>query len=287
MHRTVIVALAAAAMSMAALVALTVAAVMTTVSTVNLYVNPVQGADTASGAQATPLRTIQQALDRARPGTVIHLAAGTYKENVVTRVNGLPGARIIIEGPASGTATLFGTRHVMAIKNSYYTLRGFAIDGQERVENRYPLSAWPRQISQIGKFKASIASLVNNDRLIYIDSGSRLAGVTGTIIDHMTLTGAGGECVRIRDDATNNIVENSTIRYCGMYPQVIAGRFTYHNGEGVYIGTSPKSTMLPNHQDDQSSGNIVTDDTITTYGSECFDIKENSSHNILTNSHCP
>ena len=223
MRRTVIVALAAAAMSMAALVALTVAAVMTTVSTANLYVNPVQGADTASGAQATPLRTIQQALDRARPGTVIHLAAGTYKENVVTRVNGLPGARIIIEGPASGTATLFGTRHVMAIKNSYYTLRGFAIGGQERVENRYPLSAWPRQISQIGKFKASIASLVNNDRLIYIDSGSRLAGVTGTIIDHMTLTGAGGECVRIRDDATNNIVENSTIRYCGMYPQVIAG----------------------------------------------------------------
>ena len=94
-------------------------------------------------------------------------------------------------------------------------------------------------MSQIGKFKTSIASLVSNDRLIYVDSGSRLAGVTGTIIDHMTLTGAGGECVRIRDDATNNIVENSTIMYCGMYPQVIAGKFAYHNGEGVYIGTSP------------------------------------------------
>lgn len=286
MHRTVIVALAAAAVSMAALVALTVAAVMTTVSAVNLYVNPVHGADTASGAQAAPLRTIQQAMDRARPGTVIHLAAGTYNENVVTRVNGLPGARIVIEGPASGTATLFGTRHVMAIKNSYYTLRGFAIDGQERVENQYPLSAWPRQMPQIEEFKASVAPLVSNDRLVYIDSGSVHAGVTGTIIDRMTLTGAGGECVRIRDNATDNIVENSTIRYCGMYPRAVAGVFTYHNGEGVYIGTSPKSTGLQGYQDDRSSGNVITDDTITTYGSECFDVKENSYRNILSNSLC-
>ena len=74
-------------------------------------------------------------MDRARPGTVIHLAAGIYNENVVTRVNGRPDERIVVEGPAYGTATLFGTSHVMAIKNSYYTLRDFAIDGQEQVEN--------------------------------------------------------------------------------------------------------------------------------------------------------
>jgi Protein of unknown function (DUF1565) len=288
MHRISVIsaAVAAAAMSLAALVALTVASAVITVSTVNLYVNPVQGSAKAAGTQAAPLRTIQQAMDRARPGTVIHLAAGTYSENVVTRVDGLPGARIVVEGPASGQATLFGTSHVVAIKNSYYTLRGFAIDGQEQVENRYRPSAWPTQMLQIGEFKASVASLVSNDRLIYIDSGSALTGVTGTIIDRMTLTGAGGECIRIRDDSTNNIVENSTIRYCGMYPQDTAGIFTYHNGEGVYIGTSPKSIMLPGYQDDQSSGNLVTGDTITTYASECFDVKENSYRNVLSDSRC-
>ena len=288
MHRisVIIATVAAAIVSLAALVALPVACAVATGSTVNLYVNPVQGADTAEGTQAAPLRTIQRALDRARPGAVIHLAAGTYHENAVTRVNGLPGARIVVEGPASGAATLFGTSHVMAIKNSYYTLRGFAIDGQEQVENRYPPATWPTQLPQIGVFKVSVASLVNDDRLIYIDSGSVPAGVTGTIIDRMTLTGAGGECIRIRDNATDNIVENSTIRYCGMYPQVNAGVFVYHNGEGVYIGTSPKSTTLSNYQDDQSSGNVVTDDTITTYGSECFDVKENSYGNALSNSKC-
>jgi hypothetical protein len=282
----IIVAVVAAIVSPAALVALSVAPAVTTFSTVNLYVSPVRGSDTAEGTEAAPLGTIQQAMDRARPGTVIHLAAGTYNENVVTRANGLPGARIVVQGPASGTATLFGTNHVMAIKNSYYTLRGFAIDGQERVEERYPPSAWPTQVSQIAKFKASVAPLVNNDRLIYIDSGSSLAGVTGTVIDRMTLTGAGGECVRIRDNATNNIVENSVIRYCGMYRRATAGVFAYHNGEGVYIGTSPKSTALSNYKDDQSNGNVVTDDTITTYGSECFDVKENSYRNILSNSLC-
>src|SRR6266700_3022386 len=237
-------------MSRVALVAQPATSTVPMISTVNLYVNPVQGADTAGGTQAAPLRTIERAMDRARPGAVVHLAAGTYDENVATRANGLPGARIVVEGPASGAATLFGTSHVMAIKNSYYTLRGFAIDGQEQVENRYPPATWPTQLPQIGVFKVSVASLVNDDRLIYIDSGSVPAGVTGTIIDRMTLAGAGGECIRIRDNATDNIVENSTIRYCGMYPQVMAGAFTYHNGEGVYIGTSPKSAALPGYSDD-------------------------------------
>lgn len=282
----IIVVVAVATVSPVAPVTLPVTSVVATASTVNLYVSPVRGADTAEGDHAAPLRTIQQAMDRARPGTVIHLAAGTYNENVVTRANGLPGARIVVEGPGSGTATLFGTGHVMAIKNSYYTLQGFAIDGQEQVENHYPLSAWPTQMSQIGKFKASVAPLVDNDRLIYIDSGSGVTGVTGTIIDRMTLTGSGGECIRIRDNATNNIVENSTIRYCGMYAKAAGGIFTYHNGEGVYIGTSPKSAGLHGYQDDKSSGNVVTGDTITTYGSECFDVKENSYHNILRHSRC-
>jgi hypothetical protein len=285
MHRISVV-IAAAAVSLAALVALPGASAVPAAAAVNLYVNPVQGSDTAPGSPAAPLRTIQQAMDRARPGMVIHLAAGTYTENVVTRVNGLPSARIVVEGPAAGAATLFGTTRVMAIKNSYYTLRGFAIDGQEQVENRYPLAAWPTQMSRIGEFKASVAPLVSNDRLIYIDSGSGRAGVTGTIVDHMTLAGAGGECIRIRDNAADNIVENSTIRYCGMYPQVTADAFTYHNGEGVYIGTSPKSTALPGYSDDQSNGNIITGDVITTYGSECFDVKENSYRNVLSSSLC-
>ena len=252
----------------------------------NLYVNPVKGSDTATGSATAPLLTFQAALNRVEPGTVVHLEAGTYDQNVVTKVAGVASDRIVVEGPSTGTATLFGTGHVLAVKNSYYIFEGFSIDGQRAVENREPVSSWPTSISSMASFKSSISSIVQNDRLIYIDSGSNTSGVKDTVIDHMTLTGAGGECVRIRNNATGNTVENSVIRYCGMAGVAQSGVFTYHNGEGVYIGTSPRSTGLAGAQDDASAHNIVKNDTISTYGSECVDVKENANHNTLSNSEC-
>jgi hypothetical protein len=55
---------------------------------------------------------------------------------------------------------------------------------------------------------------------------------------------------------------------------------------GVYIGTSIKSTSLTFSRDDQSWGNVVTGDTIRTFGSECFDVKENSHNNTLSHTQC-
>ncbi|MDJ0649580.1 MAG: DUF1565 domain-containing protein [Xenococcaceae cyanobacterium MO_188.B19] len=46
----------------------------------SIYVNPQRGKDSASGYQATPLKTITQALRIAEPNTTIYLAAGTYSE---------------------------------------------------------------------------------------------------------------------------------------------------------------------------------------------------------------
>jgi hypothetical protein len=262
------------------------AAAATAPTRTDLYVNPATGSDRNAGTPAAPLKTIQQAMNEVQRGTSVHLAAGTYTGNVTTKVDGTPSARITIEGPSSGTAKLFGTAHVMAIKNSYYTLTGFSIDGQQAIEARTPVPQWPTTAAKVASFKSSVSSIAVNDRLIYIDSGSSTEGVTGTIINKMILTGAGGECVRIRNDATVNVIENTVIRYCGMYPEVQSGVFTYHNGEGVYVGTSPKSTDLSNYQDDQSRSNLLAYDTITTYGSECLDIKENSDHNKLYDSTC-
>ncbi len=262
-------------------------AVATTRSNVtNLYVNPLKGSDAAIGSATAPLRTFQAALNRVEPGTVVHLGAGIYDQNVVTKVNGLSSDRIVVEGPSAGIATLFGTGHVLAVQNSYYTFKGFSIDGQRAVEDQRPVSTWPASISSIASFKSAISSIVKNDRLIYIDSGSATFSVTGTVIDNMVLTGAGGECVRIRNNATRNVVENSVIRYCGMAKTTESGVFAYHNGEGVYIGTSPKSSDLAGSQDDASANNTVKNDTISTYGSECFDVKENANHNTLSDSEC-
>lgn len=46
-----------------------------------LYVNPSLGLDTAPGTEQSPLKTVTQALNLARPNTVIMLAPGTYSAN--------------------------------------------------------------------------------------------------------------------------------------------------------------------------------------------------------------
>ena len=68
---------------------------------ITLAVSPT-GNDGADGSPDAPLRTVQAALDRATPGTVITLAPGVYRENLVTMRDGLPDAPITIKGPEAG-----------------------------------------------------------------------------------------------------------------------------------------------------------------------------------------
>lgn len=102
----------------------------------------------------------------------------------------------------------------------------------------------------------------------------------------MYLRGAGGECVRLRNAAHHNEISNSVIEYCGMFAKEGGTSFRYHNGEGVYIGTSPKSTTQPMFANDTSSYNIVSNNIIHTYGSECFNIKENAHDNQFVDNEC-
>ena len=49
------------------------------------------------------------------------------------------------------------------------------------------------------------------------------------------------------------------IQWCGLFAkEASATRYAWHNGEGVYIGTSPKSTDQPMYAGDTSSGNVVS-----------------------------
>jgi hypothetical protein len=259
-------------------------------ASVQLYVDPA-GSDTNDGSAGRPLKTIQTALDKARPGTVINLAPGEYREEPVTQRDGAPGAPITIKGPETGQdragryqATLYGTDRIFNIDHSHYVLEGFTIDGQEKLKGRQ----FPESVSAITAFKQSVQKDVNDGRLIYIGSSEESRDITGVTIRDMFLSGAGGECVRLRNNARDNVIENSVIQYCGMFGKKSddSGRFEYHNGEGVYIGTSPKSDDQPMHENDASSGNRVTGNIIRTFGSECFNVKENAHENVFENNTC-
>jgi hypothetical protein len=255
-----------------------------------LYVGP-DGRDTNDGTSpSTALATIQEALEKATPGTTINLAAGVYREQPVTVRDGAPGAPITIKGPETGTeragryqAVLYGTGRVFSIDHSWITLDGFTIDGQEQLAD----VPFPTTLRGIDAWKSSVQDRVEDGRLVYIGSAEESRDLTGITISNMFLSGAGGECVRLRNNAHDNTITNSVIQYCGLYGKGDGGdRAEFHNGEGVYIGTSPKSDDQPMHDNDTSSANVVSHNIIRTFGSECFNIKENAHDNVFEDNVC-
>jgi len=64
----------------------------------DLYVSPA-GKSGASGTAAEPLSDIQEALDRAAPGTTVHLAPGVYRQRVHFSEGGVAGFPVTLAGP--------------------------------------------------------------------------------------------------------------------------------------------------------------------------------------------
>jgi hypothetical protein len=255
-----------------------------------LHVSPA-GNDVNDGSTAAPLLTIQAALDRATPGSVIDLAPGEYREQPRTVSDGTQDAPITIRGPEEGTdaagrhrATVYGTGRAFSIDHSYYTLEGFTVDGQERLSGT-PL---PTDAGTIDAFKDSAQANIADSKLIYIGAGDDARDVTGVTIRNMFLSGAGGECVRMRNNAHHNTITGSVIQYCGMFAKDDDNgeRSPYHNGEGIYIGTSPKSDGQPMADNDASSHNVVAGNIVRTFGSECFNVKENAHDNVFESNVC-
>lgn len=93
------------------------------------------GADSNPGSEEEPLRTIQHAASLARPGTSVHVAAGTYHENVATRVHGTPAARIRFLSDTKWGAQVVGggTESVWTNQADYTDIVGFDISGTGRL----------------------------------------------------------------------------------------------------------------------------------------------------------
>ena len=225
--------------------------------------------------------SIQAAIDQAQPGDTIRVAAGEYRERLHTVRAGTAQAPITLTGPG---ATIVSAGHALDIDHSHVHVREIAIHGQPGIGwDQYPRGP---TLEQARAFKESVAGAAQDGRLVYI--GAAGTGVTGVVIDRVILRGAGGECVRLRNNATGNVVSNSDISWCGMIAKDTKGgdKDAFHNGEGVYIGTSPKSTDQPMAGRDTSSGNRVVGNRIHTWGSECFNVKEQATNNTFEGNEC-
>lgn len=104
----------------------------TVTSPYNLYV-ATTGSDTNAGTSASPFKTISKAATMAKPGYLVHVADGTYRENVVTSSSGTAsslityisdnkwGAKIV--APGTGTTAAWHNR------GDYVAIIGFDISG--------------------------------------------------------------------------------------------------------------------------------------------------------------
>lgn len=230
-----------------------------------VYLAP-DGNDQNTGTEAQPKKSIQSALDTAKPGDVIFLLPGDYYQDVKTTKGGTKQNPITVSGNNSAVIHGAGNDRIFEVNHDYITLQGFTIDGKHGSTNK----------------KDSY-----RDTLIYALGKQNRDGVDGLKILNMNIMNAGGECIRLRYFATGAEIRGNTIKNCGILDFVFnAGG---KNGEGVYIGTSSNQWgdgKNPTNEPDITRDNVITDNYIETNGNECVDIKEGAINNTVSNNTC-
>ncbi|QNE79553.1 DUF1565 domain-containing protein [Streptomyces finlayi] len=222
------------------------------------YVSP-SGSDAHAGTSAgAPFATIQKAMDVAPTGAVVNLAAGTYRQDVVTRRAG-----VTLTGPSN--AVVKGAGGPRIIQDST-TLSGFTVDGPHGSS------------TDVSGYRL---------KLIHVMSTTPDNGVGALRVTGMTLKNAADECLRLRYLVTGAEVNDNTISTCGVADFKFAGGGRY--GEGVYLGTAPAqqgANGAPDAAADVSRNNRIHHNTIDTQGNDCADVKENSTNNYVEYNDC-
>ncbi|WP_410813894.1 DUF1565 domain-containing protein [Micromonospora sp. 067-2] len=250
----------AVALTVGTMLAALPAAAARATPTNQVYVSPA-GDDSATGSAGAPFATLQRALDAAPSGATVHLAAGAYLQDAVTRQPG-----VTITGPRGAVLRGAGGSRILQVRHDRTTLSGFTVDG-----------LYGAQDSRDGY----------RDKLIYVMGTTPGDGVDGLRIRGMRLTNAGGECLRMRYLITGADVAYNEIDRCGVDDFVFSGGGK--NGEGIYLGTAPEQQGLngaPDARADVSRDNRIHHNRINTRGNECVDIKENSTANVVEFNWC-
>lgn len=253
-----------------------------------IHVSP-NGSDTATGQQGDPLASIQAAVDKAQPGDAVFLSPGEYHGPVQTVRDGTAEKPIRVIGPgwafleeSARQATLYGKDRIVKVDHDNIVFEGFTIDGQEKLTKAGVV--FPTTTDEVRRFKEAEQSSIVDGRGVYVGSAEDSSDVSGGLIRNMRIEKIGGECVRMRNKAHNNTVRDSVITHCGLYAKPTKKGKT--NGEGGYVGTSLVSVDQPMSANDTSNNNTFTDNLIRTFGSECFNVKENAYRNRFSRNIC-
>ncbi|MBU4175873.1 MAG: right-handed parallel beta-helix repeat-containing protein, partial [Actinobacteria bacterium] len=216
----------------------------------DLYVdvNDPSSNDDNTGTESEPLRTIQEAADRATPGTTVNVKSGTYNETVEVTTSGVPGAPISFVSCGDGRA------HVVATGYACFNLESVecvVIDGFELSGATACGSA-----AHGGGIRAFPESLADTEgdrdmRAVYWDFGARYCVFSNNIVHD---NDAGIWLVLSHNNIIrDNVVSGSNeapIRLKHSHNNEVLNNLAYNNGKteewGICFYGAPYTTVRHN-----------------------------------------
>jgi len=195
----------------------------TTAETVEYYVGP-DGADGNDGSQNSPLETVSEGLDRARPGETVQLKPGVYNESIFTVRDGEPDNPITVKGPEDAVVRpLPDTYSAITVRHHHIHLRGMTINGLINPDKKYEdWSAWAANCVQVNPVSRA------EEGVEYVRGAVVEPAQAGNTRRALIQTG------RIRDAVIGGF---EVIGPTGMqYDPRVANHQIGHIGEIVYVG---------------------------------------------------
>lgn len=184
---------------------------------------------------------LEEALDGAAPGDVIVMEPGTYEGEFTAQAQGSKDEPIMLCGTED--AVLDGgpedggyTVHLDGAEN--WHLLGFSVTGGQK--------------------------------------GVMADGVTGAVIEGLTVSETGDEAIHLRQHSTDNTVVGNHISNTGLRKPKF--------GEGVYIGSAESNWEdQTGGEPDASDRNLIENNHIEATSAEAVDIKEGTRGGVLRN----
>lgn len=186
----------------------------------NYYVST-NGSDTNAGTQSAPFRTIDKASSVAQPGTVVHVAPGTYSSSgaISTSASGTPSAPIEFVSDARWAAKIVvaGTDRAWENDGDYVQIVGFDITNTYS-QGRLGLVNYGSHARLIGNHVHNIsesycAAALGGSGIVNANYSATDDDVIGNVVDHIGPTSACNLVQGIYHSAygghiVNNIVDN-------------------------------------------------------------------------------
>jgi hypothetical protein len=161
-----------------------------------------RGADSNPGTQAQPFRTVQRAVDAARPGSKVLVHAGTYTGKVKIKQSGTAASPITLAAAGDGPVTLtYSPRaascdahqpaadRTLTFANGidHWTVRGLAISGGVMISGKYTNAAFQFMNQLVGsrnwQARRAVPGRGTNDPVTARNALSYISKKTGRTID--------------------------------------------------------------------------------------------------------